>query len=232
MISLTRPLALAAAIAVVGGILNLPAGWRASPAYAQKDKGRPGFAPEAFVSAAPVAIGQLRRFLVNPHGEVDGLMLVDGSIVNFPPHMSEDLVAAVKPGDAISVRGFREPGGAIKAFVIVNEASKQQVIERPPTPDVTRMPKHLRFGSLTRLQVVGTIERLLRGRNGEVNGAVLADGTTVRFPPHAAFDFAAALQPGQTLAAEGLGTENAYGKGLEATSMGTGLIELRPIYGQ
>ncbi len=231
MRKVTRALAVAAAIAVTASILHPPEGWLASPAHAKKDKG-PGFAPEAFMGAAPVATGPVRRFLVNPHGEVDALLLADGTIVKFAPHMSQDLVTAVKPADSVSVRGFREPGGAIKAFVIVNETSKQQVIERPPAPDIAKMPKHLRFAALSRLQVSGTVERAMRGKNGEVNGALLADGTVLRFPPHAAFDFAPLLQPGQSIAAEGLGTENAFGKGLEATAMGPTLQALRPIYGQ
>jgi hypothetical protein len=231
MTSITRPLAIVAAVALTASFLHPLPGWVATPAYAQKDRGPP-FAPEAFAGASPVAAGQLRRFLVNPHGEVDALLLADGSIVNFPPHMSDELVAAVRPGDAVSARGFREPGGAVKAFVIVNEASHQEVVERPPAPDAGKMPKHLRFAGLSRLQVTGAIERALRGPKGEVNGVLLTDGTVVRFPPHAAFDFAAVLQPGQAFAAEGLGTENAYGKGLEATAMGPTLQALRPIYGQ
>ena len=228
---LVRPLAITAALAVASSILHPPFGWLTPPAYAKKDRG-PGFVAEAFANSAPVVAGQLRRFLVNPHGEVDMLLLADGTLIKFPPHMTRDLVAAVKPGDAISVRGFREPGGAVKAFVIVNETSRQQVIERPPAPELVKMPKHLRFASLARLQVTGTVERALRGKNGEVNGALLADGTVVRFPPHASFDFASLLQPGQTLAAEGLGTENSNGKGLEATTMGPNPTTLRPIYGQ
>jgi hypothetical protein len=228
---LTRPLAIAALMAVAASLLHPPVGWLASPAHAKKDKG-PGFVPEAFMNTAPIATGELRRFLVNPHGEVDALLLADGTIVKFPPHMSQELVAAVQPTDAISVRGFREPVGAVKAFIIVNEASRQQVVERPPAPDIVKMPQHLRFATLSRLQVTGTVDRPLRGKNGEVNGALLADGTVVRFPPHAAFDFAPLLQPGQALAAEGLGTENAYGRGLEATAMGPSLQALRPIYGQ
>jgi hypothetical protein len=227
----TRILASAAAIAVIASVLHPPHGWIATPAHAKKDKG-PAVAPEAFATAAPIVSGPLQRFLVNPQGEVDAFQLGDGTIVKFPPHMSEELVAAVKPGDAVNVRGFREPGGAVKAFVIVNEGNNQQVVERPPAPDMAKIPKHLRYASLARLQVTGAVERPLRGRNGEVNGVLLADGTVVRFPPHAAFDFAALLQPGKAFAAEGLGTENAYGKGLEATAIGPTLQELRPVYGQ
>src|ERR1700751_3611530 len=98
MSSLTRPVAIAAAVILVGGIAYLPPSSRAQPAYAQKDKG-PGFVPEAFISVAPVATGAVRRLLVNPQGEVDALLLADGTIVKFPPHVSQELVAAVRVGD-------------------------------------------------------------------------------------------------------------------------------------
>lgn len=231
MTRLLRPLSVIAALAVAGSVLGHPAQWIAPSAHAKKEKG-PGVVPEMFVTAAPIASGELRRFLVNPHGEIDMLLLRDGTIVKFPPHMNAALLAAVKPGDTVSVRGFREPGEAIKAFVIVNEATRQQIVDQSPVPDIGKLPKHLRFAALSRLQVTGVVERALRGKKGEVNGVLLTDGTVVRFPPHAAFDFAAALQPGQALAAEGLGTENAHGKGLEATSMGPTLQTQRPIYGR
>jgi hypothetical protein len=208
-----------------------PEGRLVAPAYAKKDKG-PGFPVETFVSAAPVATGTVRRFLINPHGEVDALQLNDGTIVKFPPHMSQELTAAVKATDTVSVRGYREVTGTVKAFVITNETSKQQVIERPAAPDIAKMPKHLRFAALSRLKLTGKVERTMRGKKGEVNGVLLEDGTVVRFPRHAAFDFAALLQPGQTLAVEGLGSQTAFGRGVEATALGATLDTLQPIYGR
>jgi hypothetical protein len=226
-----RALAVAATLAVAASLFLAPGGGLLAPAHAKKDKG-PGFAAETFVGAAPVATGTVRRFLINPHGEVDALQLNDGTIVKFPPHMGQELTAAVKAADAVSVRGYREAGDVVKAFVITNEASKQQVVERPPAPDIAKMPKHLRFATLSRLKITGRVERPMRGKKGEVNGVLLEDGTVVRFPPHAAFDFAALLQPGQTLAAEGLGSETAFARGLEATALGPTLDTLKPIYGR
>jgi hypothetical protein len=229
MTTTLRALAIAATLAAGASPFLAPGGGLMAPAHAKKDKG-PGFVPETFLNAAPVATGAVRRFLVNPHGEVDGLQLVDGTIVKFPPHMGQELTAAVKAADTVSVRGFREAIDVVKALVVTNEASKQQVVEHPPVPDIGKMPKHLRFATLSRLKITGKVERPMRGKQGEVNGVLLEDGTVVHFPPHAAFDFAALLQPGQTLAAEGLGSETAFGRGLEATALGPALDTLRPIY--
>ena len=49
--------------------------------------------------SSPVAQGTVGQYLLNPHGEVDGLLLSDGTQVHFPPHMGDELVAAVKPQD-------------------------------------------------------------------------------------------------------------------------------------
>jgi hypothetical protein len=92
------------------------------------------------------------------------------------------------------------------------------------------MPKHLRYATLTRLTAVGRIERALLGKRGEVKGVLLNDGTVVRFPRHAAYQFGALLRAGQSIAVEGLGTENQYGRGLEATAIGAGVGALEPIY--
>ena len=36
----------------------------------------------------PETKGVVDRFLINPHGAADGLLLKDGKEVHFPPHMS------------------------------------------------------------------------------------------------------------------------------------------------
>ena len=114
MTTTLRALAIAATLAAGASPFLAPGGGLMAPAHAKKDKG-PGFVPETFLNAAPVATGTVRRFLVNPHGEVDGLQLVDGTIVKFPPHMGQELTAAVKAADTVSVRGFREAVGLGKA---------------------------------------------------------------------------------------------------------------------
>ena len=46
----------------------------------------------------PETKGTLDRFLLNPHGDADGLLLTDGMEVHFPPHMSKPVVAATGGG--------------------------------------------------------------------------------------------------------------------------------------
>src|ERR1019366_4567505 len=58
----------------------------------------------------PETKGTVDRFLLNPHGEADGLLLKHGMEVHFPPHLSAQVVAALKPGAAVKIRGVRPRG--------------------------------------------------------------------------------------------------------------------------
>ena len=186
-------------------------------------------APGLSAAVAPVVQGTLERFIVNPQGEVDGLVLTDGTQVRFPPHMSAELVSAVGPGEPVSVEGFREYQGAVKAFVVTNTQTNQSVVEHEPTTQP--LPPHLRNVGLSELSVAGRIQYLMYGARGELNGVMLDNGSIVRFPPDVGYQFANQLQVGQPITALGYGTQNQYGLALEATAIGaTGQVPL-PIYG-
>src|SRR6185312_12786835 len=78
--------------------------------------------------AAPAAQGKVSRLLVNPFGEVDGLLLDRGTLVTFPKYMGEQLTASVKPGDTVEVKGYPEAAGQIKGYVITNSRSGQSLM--------------------------------------------------------------------------------------------------------
>lgn len=180
-------------------------------------------APAQMVLEAPVA-----RWLTNPYGEVDGLRVSDGTIVRFAPHMADAMMAAVKPGDRVSVIGRRDAPGMVRADAIVNAATGQTVYDQPPAAVGARpMPAHLRMASLQTQQAQGRIDAVLTGARGETHGVILSDGSIVRFPPHA---LQQPLQQGQPFAASGLGTRNAHGTSLEAIRAGASLADLRPLY--
>src|SRR5438094_9990166 len=54
----------------------------------------------------PTVSGTVQQYLLTPHGEVEGLLLSDGTIVRFPPHPSAAMTATVKPGDVMTVAGL------------------------------------------------------------------------------------------------------------------------------
>jgi hypothetical protein len=178
---------------------------------------------------APVAQGTVARFLINPPGEVEGVLLNDGTQVRFPPHMSAELVAAVSPGEPVSIQGFREYQGSVKAFVVTNSRTNQSVMEHEPT--TLPLPPHLRNVGLSELSVAGRIQYLMYGPRSEFNGVLLDSGSIVRFPPDVGYQFASVLQVGQPITAAGYGTKNQYGLALEATAIGADGQALQPIYG-
>src|SRR5262245_41440308 len=77
-------------------------------AGAKNDKHKAHVAADAFMTTAPIVTAAVKRFVINPLGEVDGLILNDSTLVKFPRHMQGELTAAVQVGDTVSVRGYRE----------------------------------------------------------------------------------------------------------------------------
>ncbi len=178
----------------------------------------PGVAPPPAygTAAAPVATGRIAKFLINPNGDVDGLLLGDGTQVNFPPHLSESLMQIARIGDTVSVQGFRGyGGGAVHAAVITNASTGRSMVDQPPSPD--RPPPAP--AALIALNANGRVVRLLHADMGELNGVILEDGTIVRFPPPFGAELQTVLRPTVQLTATGYGTENAHGRALEATSL-------------
>lgn len=195
------------------------------------DKGDEFLRVQAYATAAPAAQGKVTRLLVNPFGEVDGLLLDTGTIVTFPKHMSEQLAAAVKPGDTVEIKGSPEAAGQIKGYVITNSRSNQPLMVQPKPPKgIMEMPKHLRSVGLQAMNAQGEIRYLQYGKRGEINGVILAEGTIVRFSREASYQFAPMLKTGQSISASGYGTKNQYGQAFEATALGPVGQPPQPVY--
>lgn len=194
----------------------------------------PPAAPLPPLSATPpsqqpisVAEGKVRRLLINPFGEVDGLQLESGVVVAFPPHMGARLAAEAAPGQSVRISGFMETAKRVKAESIINVATGQALVDRPPTVEDEGIPPHLRANTLQRFEVSGSIDTVLTGPRGEINGTILNDGSIVHFPPGS---LQRSLEAGMPFAAAGLGTRNQYGQALEAVSVGATLSSLQPLY--
>jgi hypothetical protein len=143
----------------------------------------------------PETKGIVKQYTLTPHGDVDGLILTDGTEVKLPPHLTGQIVFAVKPGDAVSVRGLRARDlPLVDAASVTNFVSGITVTDNGPL----RGPG---AGIETRLS--GKIAAPLHGRRGEVDGALLENGTVLRMPPPEAERMQVLLQPGQTIALRG-----------------------------
>src|SRR5438876_9696521 len=66
----------------------------------------------------PESRATAKQYTLTPRGDVDGLILNDGTEIKLPPHLTAQIVFAIKPGDPVSVRGLRA-----RALPLVDAAS-------------------------------------------------------------------------------------------------------------
>lgn len=174
----------------------------------------------------PVTRGTLDRFLLNPHGDIDGLLLTDGTEIHTPPHLSRALARALKPRSRLEVRGVAVRGADVIVAVAIDPAKVKRIVDEGPKPGEEK-PKPHDDGS--RWSYEGEIARLLHGPKGNAHGVLLDDGVIVRFPPHAATELGRMLAPGKSIAVEGRWTDTAHGAVIHAEAIGTSADSLKPM---
>jgi hypothetical protein len=82
-----------------------------------RSKGAPPPPPPPAPPAATAADfqtvnGTVREYTTAARGEVDGLILADGTVLHWPPPMQDRFTAIAAKGDRIRATGFRETGPA------------------------------------------------------------------------------------------------------------------------
>jgi hypothetical protein len=182
----------------------------------------------------PEVSGTFERFLINPQGDADGMILTDGTEVHFPPHMAANLCAAIRPGETtkVKVRGVRPCSGDLIAAVAIETADGKRIVDNGPPKGHDREEKpHKHAGKPKRepMDAEGLVRRLLHGPKGEARGALLEDGRIIRVPTHEVERIAHLLSPGKTLAVRGEGLTLTLGTVIEAREIGASTDDLRPI---
>jgi hypothetical protein len=175
-------------------------------------------------SQLPPITGKIERFLLNSHGELDGLLLEDGTEVHFPPHLSEAVRRMLKVRSSVALRGLRP-----RAAPIVAAISLQAIPSGPAIVD--QGPDDAARGKRPRqaLEAAGKIVRVLHGPKGEARGALLDSGTIVRLGKHAGPKAAKLLVVGKPLAGRGEGVKMAEGCCIEAHIIGVSTRTLEPV---
>jgi len=168
----------------------------------------------------PVADGIVDRYLLNPRGDVNGLLLRDGSQMHVTLRAAQDLKTAVQPGDHIRVHGRRASDSPlVKPDVIINVTDGRSYTV-PYRLDLPMPPREER-PTVTEMNAAGTIQVLLYDHLKDVvNGALLSDGTQVRLPPDVGEHFHSSLQQNMDVEVRGYGTTTPYGSALEAIAIG------------
>ncbi len=230
---------------LAGGVLAQtpsPAAAPLPPAATPLTQAQPTFDPNQL----PAVRGTVKYFTLTPRGDVDGFLLADGTQVHVPPHLSTQLVAAVKLGDAVTVRGLRAAAiPMVAAMSVTDDASRQTVVDLGPPggpghghggpPPGGPGPAGMRpppggpaAGPAS--EVSGKVLSTLHGPRGETNGAILDDGTVLRMPPPEAARLASLLTPGQAVVAQGPGIANDLGRMVDVRTIGATRDQMTPIH--
>jgi hypothetical protein len=167
--------------------------------------------------------GTLERFLLTPHGDLNGFILRDGTEVHFPPHLSAAVRKAARPGSEVVVYGLRPRRAAVLAAVAIEVAGETILDEGPPKDEGPKKPSRIP------LDASGTVVRPLHGPKGEFRGALLDEGTIVRVGKHAGPHVTAAFAAGRTVAVRGEGRATSEGRCIEARLIGRSMEDLEPI---
>jgi hypothetical protein len=193
---------------------------------------RDAAAPTPFYDPAqlPSFNGKVQQFTISPRGEIDGLILSDGTEVKTPPHLSTSIAYAIKPGDTVTIHGLRAAAiPLLEAASITDHTSGRTVVDSGlgPGSDCPRqVPGNDANGTV---EVQGAIRMSLHGARGEINGVLLDDGTVLRLPPDAASNMSALLQSGKSVVAQGDELSNPIGRVLEVRSIGSSRTDLMVI---
>jgi hypothetical protein len=179
----------------------------------------------------PETSGTLERFVLNGHGEIDGLVIANGSddatLVHVPPHLGAEIEAAFHPGEAVRVRGVRPRGTRMIAAVALFSADGRAVVDQGPHG----RKKHPKAPCQPKSAVAGVVRLSLHAPKGELRGALLQDGSVVRIGAKEAQRFAELFQPGAAVAVRGDGLETPYGRVVEGREIGSDLAHLKPAKG-
>jgi hypothetical protein len=176
-------------------------------------------APDGGPAQMPEIKGKVAQYSLTPRGDVDGLILADGTEVMLPPHNSTQLVFAIHPGDAVTIRGTKAGVSPVVTAASVTNDTTGTVVETGPHGP----PQHLHDESRVKLQ--------LHDPHGHLNGVLLEDGMIVRMPPADADRLAASLAVGQPLYASGDGMSGPLGKVIAAREIGPSGSQLTKIDG-
>jgi hypothetical protein len=175
---------------------------------------------------ATEARGNVQRMTTAPRGEIDGAVLDNGTALHWPPHMQDRFANLIKQGDQVRATGRSETGPAGDThFEIQNvtnlrtntTAENPDFADGPPLPG--RGPRGRRLpppppgpnagrametrNQSNAVEVRGTVRGMTTAPRGEVDGAMLDNGTWLHWPPHLQDRFAGAIKVGDQVRANG-----------------------------
>ena len=132
--------------------------------------------------------GQISRYLMNHHGEIEGILLDNGISVRFGCEYGSAVMSALKPGQDISVEGRANTktsefhGLKAHTFQILKsgETLRLKDLAKTQAPAEAEAHQHQHH------DLSGLFQELIYNDNNDIDGLLLQDGNLVRIPPHEA----------------------------------------------
>jgi hypothetical protein len=127
--------------------------------------------------------GKVTELTRNDHNDPDGWKLDNGQFVHVPPHAFADLNAQVKAGALVKASTVKKPrpDGTTVNEALVVEVDDRRIAILPPVPPTTPKKPH---SEEKPMKAKGKIVSFHENKHGDVDGFMLSDDTTVKFPPH------------------------------------------------
>jgi hypothetical protein len=183
-------------------------------------------------NSLPETVGRVDLFLLNPRGEIDGFVLVDGTEVHLPPHMSGDIARALQPGSLVKLRAVRPRGADLLAAVAFETEDGRRYVDQGPPKDHKESRKNGASARTGAVEAEGVVRRALHGPKGETRGLLLEDGRSGRFPPHEANALRPLLRPGVAIVLRGDGVETSHGTVIAIHEIGERAGRLHAVAGK
>src|ERR1700728_2995976 len=154
----------------------------------------------------PAIRGEIERLTLTARGDIDGVILKDGTEVKTSPGLSTQIAFAIKPGDHVTIHGLRAAAlPLVRAMSITDDVTRRTVTDSDSTPANPQPPRPTMpprdsppppaLGASS--ETSGRVRMALHGLQGEVNGVLLESGAILRFPPDQADQLASLIQPGR-----------------------------------
>lgn len=153
--------------------------------------------------------GTVESMTTAPKGEIDGAVLEDGTVLHWPPHLERRFSDVLQRGDRVTATGTMRRGREGDERLEVRRLTNVDTDTTAENDDRGRRPKR-RKGPPPPPRpaeewktVRGEVERLTTAPKGEIDGAVLEDGTLLHWPPHLERRFADVVTRGDRVEASG-----------------------------
>ncbi len=175
------------------------------------------------------AEGTVERFILDPRGEVEGLLLSDGTYMYITSRAAEQVVRLFKPGDNVQVYGrLRRDERQVQPDVLKNLTSSE-TFTVPLRLDLPMQKQEFQL-SVTEMSATGTIRLFFyHPLQRVIQGMLLSDNTQIRLPPDASQELRTSLHIGEAVTVKGNGTSNQFGRAIEAVAIGRNSRSLVPL---